>query len=62
MPKITVYRYELFDAATSRYRKGPGYGTLEGIESKNGLPIREEYIQVDTKQLDEHGFFRQRAR
>ena len=53
---VTVYEFEAFDPRTRSWKLALRRGTLEAIESVQGIASRSTGLMVDRARLDEDGF------
>ena len=58
MPKVTVYRFKVFDIISGESISPPEYATLEAIKEAKGVVIRENSIQVEASMLDGNGMYK----
>lgn len=58
MEEITVYAYELFDAAARTWIMAGGMATLPAIEGLHGVPVHSSAMVVASNRVDAHGFLK----
>ena len=57
MPKIFVYRYEIFDAEARSWSQAAHFGTREHIDSLKGAVILNSKLEVDSASLTPEGTY-----
>jgi hypothetical protein len=55
MPKITVYRYRLFDASSGSWMESRSSATRRGIDAAGGQIIEGSAEEVDIDRLNNDG-------
>jgi hypothetical protein len=53
---VVVYEFEIYDAASRRWKRSLRRGTLAAIHACNGVPIRSSALVVDPARVDADGF------
>lgn len=61
MAKVSVYRFQVFDAATRAWHRVEGYGTAACIAARKGATLFNTKREVEESDLDPAGFFAPRS-
>lgn len=57
MPKIFVYRYELFDPQSRSWGPAPHFATREHIDAHKGAVILNSKLEIDSASLTPEGTY-----
>jgi hypothetical protein len=57
MPKIFVYRFELFDPRDQSWKQAPHFGTREHIEAQKGAVLFNSKLEIDSAELTPEGTY-----
>ena len=57
MPKVFVYRYEIFDADARTWGPAPHFATREQIDAQKGAVILNSKLEIDAALLTPEGTY-----